>query len=52
MLLDNMVNIYDMTWIIFQESIRYFFNPFATGDTYMHQHFHCLQWYAGTKWKG
>ena len=25
------------------------FNPFATGDTYMRQLFHCLQWYAGNE---
>ena len=26
-----------------------FFNPFATGDVYMHQLSHCLQWYAGSE---
>ena len=26
-----------------------FFNPFATGDAYMRQLFHCLQWYAGSE---
>ena len=29
-------------------------NPFATGDVYMRQLFHCLEWYAGServKWK-
>ena len=24
-------------------------NPFATGDAYMRQLFHCLQWYAGSE---
>ena len=24
-------------------------NPFATGDVYMRQLFHCLQWYAGSE---
>ena len=24
-------------------------NPFATGDAHMRQHFHCLQWYAGSE---
>ena len=24
-------------------------NPFATGDVYMRQLYHCLQWYAGSK---
>ena len=25
------------------------FNPFATGDAYMRQLFHSLQWYAGSE---
>ena len=25
------------------------FNPFATGDAYMRELFHCLQWYAGNE---
>ena len=35
-----------------QESIstlKQQFNPFATGDAYMCQLFHCLQWYAGSE---
>ena len=28
---------------------RHYVNPFATGDAYMRQLFHCIQWYAGSK---
>ena len=33
---------------IFQE-ITESINPFATGDVYMRQLFHCLQWYVGSE---
>ena len=26
-----------------REGLKNSFNPFATADAYMHQHFHCLQ---------
>ena len=29
--------------------LDYLFNPFATGDAYMRQLFHCLQWYTGSE---
>ena len=29
--------------------IEQLINPFATGDAYMRQLFHCLQWYAGSE---
>ena len=32
-----------------QQIIKNEINPFATADAYMHQYFHCLQWYAGSE---
>ena len=32
-----------------KRAVRKFVNPFATGDSYMRQLFHCLQWYAGSE---
>ena len=29
--------------------LQFIFNPFATGDAYMRQLFHCLQWYTGSE---
>ena len=31
------------------QSEDWIFNPFATRHPYMHQLFHCLQWYTGSK---
>ena len=33
----------------FRAEYLMFFNPFDTGDAYMRQLFHCLQWYAGSE---
>ena len=43
------INLFYWIWILNIETKWNLINPFTTTDAYVRQHFHCLQWYAGSE---